>query len=291
MSATSELPVVILDIDGTLVDSTYHHAMAWYRAFLEQGVSVPMWQVHRSIGMGGDQIVAAIAGEDVEHEHGDRLRERHSELFAEDLGRIASLPGAHDFVAALNDRGHSVVVASSADRDEVDHYVEMLDISHYLTGTVAGPEVGATKPAPDLCAAARELAPEPASVATLVVGDAIWDAESAGRAGFRSAAVLTGGIGENELRAHGARFVGASLDEVLRWITGEYDLAAPVAQEAAVLTQLQGEVAARPGLADDPKDFAATVERLAQVVVDQAERDEVSRRLIAMRNTLQQAGS
>lgn len=288
-----DLPVIVVDLDGTLVDSTYHHAMTWYRAFQEVGAPAPAWQVHRAIGMGGDQLVAHAAGDDIEREHGDRLRARHRELFSALRPTVSPLPGASEFVAALSERGHAVVVASSAEEAEVDHYIGLLDIARYLSGAVSAADVTATKPQPDLCVAAREAAAQGDDIGTLVIGDSVWDAESAGRAGFRAAAVLTGGISETELRGHGARFVGTSLADVRRWIESEYPVDTVASDAyARALTRLQGEVAARPGLPDDADAFAATVEHLVTEVVERAgERPEVGRRLVAMRTTLQQAGS
>ena len=75
---------MILDIDGTLVDTNYQHALAWYRAFRQHGVVVPVWRIHRAIGMGGDQLVAALAGDEVEEEHGDEIRAAEAPLHGDD---------------------------------------------------------------------------------------------------------------------------------------------------------------------------------------------------------------
>ena len=117
----------IVDIDGTLVDTSYHHTVAWGRAFADHGVDVPLWQVHRHNGMGGDQLVAAVAGVDVEERLGDRIRESETERYAELIGEVQPLPGARDLLRRLKQGGHRVVLASSAKSDEVEHYVDLLD--------------------------------------------------------------------------------------------------------------------------------------------------------------------
>ena len=107
----------ILDIDGTLVDTNYHHAVAWYRAFTQLDVEVPLWRIHRHIGMGGDQIVEALAGEDVEEEKGDDIRDTEKERYMEMIEEVKLLPGAREFIFDLTDRDLTVVLASSAKED------------------------------------------------------------------------------------------------------------------------------------------------------------------------------
>ncbi len=115
----------ILDIDGTLVDTNYHHAIAWYRAFREHGVTLPVWRLHRHVGMGGDQFVAAVAGEHVEKELGDDIRATQKARYMELIGEVAPFAGARELLAGLKQRGHLLVLASSAKSDEVDYYLEL----------------------------------------------------------------------------------------------------------------------------------------------------------------------
>src|SRR5690242_20897173 len=103
----------ILDIDGTLVDSTYHHAVAWHRAFKRYGVLAPMWRIHRSVGMGGDRLVAAVAGDQVEAAHGDELREVRAQEWEEIKVEVEPFAGVRDVVGALREIGWRVAVASS----------------------------------------------------------------------------------------------------------------------------------------------------------------------------------
>jgi HAD superfamily hydrolase (TIGR01509 family) len=186
----------ILDIDGTLVDSNYQHALAWQRAFREHGLTVAAWRIHRHVGMGGDQLVGAVAGEAVEREHGDSIRDAEKRLYGEMIDEVAPLDGAR-----LCDRGHSVVLASSAKEEEVAHYLDLLEARDLVDGWTTSADVDATKPEPDLVAAALEKAGE---LSAVMVGDTTWDVEAALRADVKTIGVLTGGFSEAELLAAGA---------------------------------------------------------------------------------------
>jgi HAD superfamily hydrolase (TIGR01549 family) len=201
----------ILDVDGTLVDTNYHHAIAWYRAFRRHGEVPPMWRVHRHIGMGGDQLVEAVAGAEVERESGDGIRSAEAELYMEMIDEVAAVEGARELIAALKERGHAVVLASSAKQDEVDHYLDLLGAREMADGWTTSADVEATKPEPDLVRAALEVA---GTRDAAMVGDTPWDAEAAGRAGIETVAVLTGGFSEQELRDAGAVAVFESVAQL-----------------------------------------------------------------------------
>ncbi|HEY8465955.1 MAG TPA: HAD family hydrolase [Solirubrobacterales bacterium] len=209
--------VVILDIDGTLVDSNYHHALAWDRAFTAAGVAVPLWRIHRHIGMGGDQLVEALAGSDVERELGDRIRAAEGERYAELIGEVRPVPGARELIEALKRAGRLVILASSAKEDEVDHYLDLLGARELTDGWTTSADVEATKPEPDLVRAALKLAERQGWIPTEradLIGDSVWDVEAAARAGVSPTGVLTGGFGEEELRAAGAIAVYQSVAEL-----------------------------------------------------------------------------
>ncbi len=184
-------PAAILDVDGTLVDTNYHHAIAWYRAFRRYRERLPMWRIHRSIGMGGDQLVKALCGQEVENEKGDDIREAETGLYMELIDEVEPLHGARDLIVDLKDRGHAVVLASSAKEAEVDHYLDLLDARDLADDWTTSADVHATKPEPDLVMAAIEKAGGGPAV---MVGDSIYDCEAAGRAGIETLAVLTGGF-------------------------------------------------------------------------------------------------
>src|ERR1700742_2559727 len=201
----------ILDIDGTLVDTNYHHAIAWYRAFRQHGFTLPLWRIHRHIGMGGDQLVAALAGEAFEREQGDAVRDAEKELYMELIGEVSPLEGARELVERLHADGHPVVLASSAKEDEVEHYLDLLDARDLADGWTHSGDVERTKPEPDLVSAAVEKAGGGPAV---MVGDSTWDCEAAKRLDVPTIGVLTGGFSEQELRDAGAVCVFESIADL-----------------------------------------------------------------------------
>ena len=202
--------IAILDVDGTLVDTNYHHALAWYRSLREHGCTVPLWRLHRHMGMGGDQLVAAVAGDEFEAAHGDAARATEKERYAELIDEVAALEGASELIVALRQRGCDVVLASSAKEEEVGHYVELLG-AHDVPYTTSA-DVDATKPQPDLVLAAIEKG---GGGDALMIGDSTWDCEAARRAGVRAVALLTGGFGDDELREAGAEAVFESIADLI----------------------------------------------------------------------------
>jgi phosphoglycolate phosphatase-like HAD superfamily hydrolase len=194
----------ILDVDGTLVDSNYHHALAWYRAFREHGVTPPVWRIHRHIGMGGDQLVAGVAGDEVERRSGDAIRETEGEIYMKLIDEVEPLDGARGLIEELGRRVDRVVLASSAKEQEVDRYLDLLDARELADAWTTSADVSSTKPEPDLVHAALEAVDADSG---LMVGDTTWDCEAAGRAGVPCVAVLTGGFAEPELLDAGAAAV------------------------------------------------------------------------------------
>jgi len=207
----------LLDVDGTLVDSVYQHALAWWRAFRDEDLEVEVWRVHRRIGMGGDQIVSSLCGDEVEERHGEALREAEQRRFQELIDEVRPLPGARALVEALKERGHEVVLASSAKEEELDHYIDLLDLRGLADAWTSSGDVEETKPAPDLVEVARGKATTEHAV---MVGDSIWDAEAAARVDVPTIGLLTGGFSEAELREAGADPVFASLDELQAGLDG-----------------------------------------------------------------------
>jgi HAD superfamily hydrolase (TIGR01509 family) len=201
----------ILDVDGTLVDTNYHHAIAWHRAFSQHGVDLPVWQIHRRIGMGGDQIVRALAGDRVEDEKGDAIRDSESGFYQELIDEVRPLEGSRELIVELKERGHTVVLASSAKQDEVEHYLGLLEARDLADDWTTSADVEATKPEPDLVNAALEKADDGMGV---MIGDSTWDIEAAKRAGIETLAVMTGGFSAAELRDAGAAEVYESVDEL-----------------------------------------------------------------------------
>lgn len=207
------MKAAILDVDGTLVDTNYQHAIAWHRAFSEHGVELPIWRIHRHIGMGGDQFVPALAGDEVEADRGDDIRDSESERYSELISEVRPLEGSRELIAELGDRGHSVVLASSAKGEEIEHYLDLLDARDLADGWTTASDVEATKPEPDLVRAALEKA---GTSEGLMVGDSTWDVEAAKRAGIETIAVITGGFADSELRDAGAVQVFESVAELVQ---------------------------------------------------------------------------
>ena len=207
----------ILDIDGTLVDSNYFHAIAWYRAMRAHGHTPPMWRLHRAIGMGSDQLIAAVLGDEVEEREGDDIRAAEKDRYFELIDEVQPLQGSRELVADLKRGGHRVVLASSAKPDEVEHYLDLLDARELADAWTTSGDVERTKPAPDLVNAALAKIGGGASV---MVGDSVYDCESAHNAGVDTIAVLTGGFSDSELLKAGATIVFDSivqLRERLSW--------------------------------------------------------------------------
>ncbi|HWD45152.1 MAG TPA: HAD family hydrolase [Actinomycetota bacterium] len=204
-------PIAVLDVDGTLVDTNYHHAIAWYRAFREHGLTLPVWRIHRHIGMGGDQLVAAVAGKRVEDRQGDSIRAAETALYADLIGEVRPFADARRLLELLGDRGHRLVLASSGRSDEVDHYLDLLDARELVEAWTTSGDVERTKPDPDLVVTAVEKVGGGEAV---MVGDSTFDCEAATRAEVPTVAVLTGGFSEQELRQAGATAVFESLAEL-----------------------------------------------------------------------------
>jgi HAD superfamily hydrolase (TIGR01509 family) len=206
-------PAAILDVDGTLVDTNYHHAIAWYRAFRQHGEVLPIWRIHRHIGMGSDQLVRALCGEEVDEEKGDDIRTAETALYLALIEEVEPLHGAKGLIRDLKDRGHTVVLASSAKANELDHYLDLLEARDVADGWTTSADVEATKPEPDLVNAAYEKAGAGEAV---MIGDSTWDCEAAKRADVQTVAVLTGGFSEQELLDAGATSVYESIEELRR---------------------------------------------------------------------------
>ena len=199
----------LLDLDGTLVDTNYHHAIAWYRAFRRFDIQIPVWRLHRHIGMGGDQLIPAVADDDVEVRLGDSLREAEGDEYTRLIDETVPLAGARELVADLKELGLTVVLATSAKPKDLDHYVDLLGVRHLADAWTGADDVAKTKPHPDLVLAAMEKAGTKDAV---MLGDTNWDIEAAAKAGVSTVAVMTGGFSEAELTDAGASQVFTSLE-------------------------------------------------------------------------------
>ena len=198
----------IFDVDGTLVDTNYQHAVAWFRALRRYDITRPMWRIHRGIGMGGDQFVAAVAGPDAEESHGDDLRQAWAEEFDALIGEVQSFEGAHELLAEVKKRGFRLVLASSGRTEHVEVFLDLIDGKSLADAWTTSDDVEKSKPAPDVVAAALAKV-EGAS--GIMVGDSVYDAQAAAKLGIPTLGVRTGGFSVGELQEAGVLQVFDSL--------------------------------------------------------------------------------
>jgi HAD superfamily hydrolase (TIGR01549 family) len=204
VSSDHPRPAVLFDIDGTLVDSTYHHAIAWQRAFDRHDITIPLWRIHRTIGMGGDKLVAEVAGEDVEKRLGDDLRDDWREEYIEIKAEVDPLPGAAELVHRLVKAGYVVALASSGDPEFANETLDDLDIRGDVSVLKTSDDVDGSKPEPDLIEVTLRAVGTSRGV---LVGDTPYDVESAARAGLKCIGLRSGGYSEAELVEAGAALV------------------------------------------------------------------------------------
>lgn len=213
----------VVDIDGTLLDSTYHHTLAWARALALVGCDVPAWRIHRAIGMGGDRLVTAVAGAEIEDRHGDAVRERWEQEFDAMIDQTTLLPGARELLDGLAAAGLRVVLASSSIPRHAEHPLRLLRAEDRTSGWTTSADAEASKPDPELIDVALDRLPgEPGRHRALLIGDSVWDVEAAARAELPTVGVRSGGFSESELLGAGAAAVYddpadllARLDEAL----------------------------------------------------------------------------
>ncbi|WP_292678427.1 HAD family hydrolase [Nocardioides sp.] len=211
MDAQDSRAAVVLDVDGTLLDSNYHHAIAWARAFGHVGVDVPVWRIHRAIGMGGDKLVAAVAGDEVEETHGDEVRDRWEKEYDSLIDETRLLDGAKELLRSLRGRGLAVALASSSIPQHAQHAFDLLDADELADTATTAEDTEESKPDPDLI---EEALTRLGAGSACVVGDSVHDMTSAQRAGVPAYGVLTGGYGRAELLDAGARNVYDDLQDL-----------------------------------------------------------------------------
>jgi HAD superfamily hydrolase (TIGR01509 family) len=196
---------VLFDIDGTLADSNYAHIDAWWRAFRAVGESVDAWRIHRAIGMDSSKLLESLLP-DASEEVRDTAKQFHTAFYSEHMPQLRLLPGARDLLEAVAGRGHAVVLATSAPQNELDRLLELLDAEQWITAVTSSEDVEQAKPDPGIIEVALQKAGVEADHAVMV-GDAMWDVESAKRVGVTCIGVMTGGIGGDELCGAGAAAV------------------------------------------------------------------------------------
>ncbi len=202
MSSRQPPSGVLFDLDGTLVDTSYLHAVTWTRAFREHGHEVHTAAVHRAVGLGSEELVAHVLGRD-EVPDQQSISDRHSALFAELRSQAVALRGARDLLRTVAEHGQRVVIATSAGPDDIDALLGLLDAEAWIDTVTGGADTEHSKPHPDILHAALDrsgLAPEE----VVFVGDAVWDVEAAARAGMPCIGLECGGTSSAELVDAGA---------------------------------------------------------------------------------------
>ena len=198
-------PAFLFDLDGTLMDSVYHHVLAWQEALDRDGIRLSVWRIHRRIGMSGGLLANAMlreTGRPVTPEDADRLRRYHAEAYATRLGQVHPLPGAVELLARLTDLRVPWSIATSGYIESAGPMVEMLDVPDDVP-VITRDQVAHAKPDPDLfLAAAERLGADIED--SVVVGDSVWDLLAARRARALGVGFLSGGYGEEELARAGA---------------------------------------------------------------------------------------
>ena len=210
--------VIILDVDGTLVDSNDAHARAWVDAFTEAGVLVDHEQVRRAIGMGGDRLVPHVSGLAEESPEGTRISERRSEIFTTRyLPHVQPFPAVRDLVQRFVDDGFRVVVASSANESELEGLLERAGVADLIEERTSSDDADRSKPDPDIVRAALRRVGVPAHRA-LMLGDTPYDVQAALRSGVKIVGVESGGWRRQELVGAAEVYQGAAeLHERYDW--------------------------------------------------------------------------
>jgi HAD superfamily hydrolase (TIGR01509 family) len=205
--------IVLLDIDGTLMDTNYLHVEAWAQAFEEVGERPPRAAIHRQVGKGSDKFIPEFVEDE---QAGAQINELHGEFYAKLQERGHPLPGAKELISSLMERGHEVWLATSAQPEELEHHLKELEAEGNVVGVVSSEEVEESKPAPDIFELALERAgsqPEEA----VAVGDSVWDIEAGKNAGVKVVAVMSGGaFCRAELEEAGAYAVYEHCAELLK---------------------------------------------------------------------------
>ncbi len=193
--------IVVLDVDGTLMDTNYLHVEAWARAFEEVGQRTPRVLLHKQVGKGSGLLIQEFVEDE---ETIEKIQELHSEFYGGLQEHGHPLPGAKELISSLKERGYGVWFVTSAKDEELEHHMNELEAEGKIDGVVNSSAVENAKPAPDIFEEALRRAGVSAEE-TVAVGDAVWDVESAKGAGIRTVAVLSGGaFDEEELREAGA---------------------------------------------------------------------------------------
>ncbi|MDX2677977.1 MULTISPECIES: HAD family hydrolase [Streptomyces] len=196
----------VFDVDGTLVDTNHLHVTTWWEAFRQAGHRVPMHAVHRAVGLGSDDLIAHLLGDERDQDEDSELSAAHKALYGQYFDRLPPLPDVGPLLRRLRDDGWTVVLATSASGGELSALRRAIDADDAIAATASADDVTEGKPAPEPVRHALELAGAPAESAVFV-GDTVWDMRAGRRAGVRCVGVLSGGIPRADLLDAGAEAV------------------------------------------------------------------------------------
>ncbi|MFF4035592.1 HAD family hydrolase [Streptomyces sviceus] len=196
----------VFDVDGTLVDTNHLHVTTWWEALRQAGHRVPMHAVHRAIGLGSDDLVAHLLGEDRDKDQDAELSAAHKALYGQYFDRLPALQDAGRLLRHLDQEGWRVVLATSAGGAELSALRRAIGADDAIMATASADDVEEGKPAPEPVEHALELAGVPAERAVFV-GDTVWDMQAGTRAGVRCVGVLCGGIPRADLEEAGAQAI------------------------------------------------------------------------------------
>jgi HAD superfamily hydrolase (TIGR01509 family) len=205
----------LFDVDGTLADTNHLHVVTWWEAFRQAGHDVPMTAVHHAVGLGSDDLVAHLLGEDRDKDQDGRISAAHTALYGTYFARLPALPRASELLHVLHDRGWRIVLATSAGGPELQALRRALDADDVIAGIAGGDDVEAGKPAPEPVRQALEIA-EVDPEGAVFVGDTVWDMKAGTRAGVHTLALLSGGIPRADLEEAGAAAVYDDPADLLR---------------------------------------------------------------------------
>ncbi len=194
---------VLFDVDGTLVDSNFHHVVAWHHAFLDVDREVPCWRILGLIGRSGEELMSALLGDELAEEHGSHVKKLHTKYFLDAASQLRRLPGTRELLEAIAERGWQSVLATSAGDDELAALRSALDCEDLITAVTSAADTERAKPHPDIVATALQRV-DATPAGAIFLGDAVWDVHAAQRAGVPVAAVLTGGTSREALIDAGA---------------------------------------------------------------------------------------
>ena len=207
----------IFDIDGTLLDSVDLHAEAWRQIFLRHGRDIPFADVRAQIGKGGDQLLPIFFSKKEVERHGKEMETERGKLFKKEfLPQVKPFPAVRALFERIRQDGFKIALASSAKRDELEHYAELLEITDLIDAGTSTDDAKKSKPHPDIFQAAVEKLSGVPTGTCLAIGDTPYDAEAAGKIGIRTMGVLCGGFAESDLRRAGAIAIYQDPADLLR---------------------------------------------------------------------------